>query len=143
MNSCPFCSIGAGEVDGELVAYRTDNVFVIPVPWQRARNLGHCLVLPTEHVLGLHLAPRDLRNEVFEVVSRVVAAVPEAFGACGTSVHQNNDIPGQTLPHLHVHVIPRYPDDEYTLPDTTTKSAIPFEVRVQQAEQLRNVLVRA
>ncbi|WP_425571000.1 HIT family protein [Planotetraspora kaengkrachanensis] len=139
MNSCPFCLIGAGDVDGELLAYRTANVFVLPVPWQRAKNLGHCLVLPTAHVTSLHAAPRDLLTELFDVVAQVTAAVREAFGAPGSMVLQNDNIPGQTLSHLHVHAIPRSPDDEFILADPD-KMEIPFEVRAQQAAQLRRAL---
>lgn len=139
MSPCPFCLIGAGDVDGELVAYRTANVFVLPVPWQRAKNLGHCLVLPTAHVTSLHTAPRDLLAELFDVVGQVTAAVREAFGAPGNMVLQNDNIPGQTLSHLHVPVIPRSPDDGFILSDAG-KIEIPFEVRAQQAAQLRKAL---
>ncbi|GIH45450.1 HIT family protein [Microbispora rosea] len=141
MNSCPVCPIGAGDVDGEVVAYRTTNVFVLPVPWQRAKNLGHCLVLPTAHVTSLHTAPRDLLAELFDVVAQVTAAVREAFGAPGSMVLQNDNIPGQTLSHLHVHAIPRSPDDGFILADPA-KLEIPFGVRAQQAAQIREVLAR-
>ncbi|KAA9382086.1 HIT family protein [Microbispora cellulosiformans] len=130
---------GAGDVDGELVASRTANVFVLPVPSQRAKNLGHCLVLPTAHVTSLHTAPRDLLAELFDVVGQVTAAVREAFGAPGSMVLQNDNIPGQTLSHLHVPVIPRSPDDGFILSDPG-KIEIPFEVRAQQAAQLRKAL---
>ncbi|WP_049567478.1 HIT family protein [Nonomuraea sp. SBT364] len=139
MNSCPFCPIGAGDVEGELVAHRTANVFVLPVPWQRAKNLGHCLVLPAAHVTSLHAAPRGLLAELFDVVAQVTAAVREVFGAPGSMVLQNDDIPGQTLSHLHVHVIPRSPDDGFILADPG-KLEIPFEARAQQAARLREAL---
>ncbi len=54
-------------------------------------------------------------------------------------VLQNDNIPGQTLSHLHVHVIPRSPDDGFTLPDPD-KIEVSFEVRAQQAAQLRKAL---
>ncbi|MET8156855.1 HIT family protein [Sphaerisporangium sp. NPDC005289] len=141
MSSCPFCPIGAGDVDSELVAYRTANVFVLPIPWQRAKNLGHCLVLPTAHVTSLDAVPGDLLAELFDVVAQITAAVREAFGAPGSMVLQNDNIPGQTLFHLHVHVIPRSPDDGFILADPD-KLEIPFEVRAQQAVQLRKALTR-
>jgi histidine triad (HIT) family protein len=137
--TCPFCLIGAGDVDRELVAYRTRRIFVLPVPWQRTNNLGHCLILPTMHVTSLHAASPDLLTELFDVVSQVTAAVRDAFGAPGSMVLQNNNVPDQTLFHLHVHVIPRSPGDGFTLPDNT-KLQIPFAVRAQQAAQLREIL---
>lgn len=136
---CPFCLIGTGEADAELVAYRTSNTFVVPVPDQRPRNMGHCLILPTEHVTSLDTASTELRNEIFEVVSRVVAAVPKAFNAVGSIVQQNNSIPGQVLHHLHVHVIPRFHGDDFSQPDPD-KVKVPFEMRAQQAKRLRTAL---
>ncbi|GAA4591776.1 hypothetical protein GCM10023194_51920 [Planotetraspora phitsanulokensis] len=56
-------------------------------------------------------------------------------------VLQNDNIPGQTLFHLHVHAIPRSPGDGFILADPA-KIEIPFEVRVQQAAQLRKALTK-
>ncbi|MEV0228131.1 HIT family protein [Nonomuraea sp. NPDC050786] len=140
MSECPFCLIGAGAVDRDLVAYRTENVFVIPVPWQRAKNMGHCLVLPREHVTDLYSADRNLITELFDVVARVSAAAPKAFGASGSTIQQNNTIPDQVLHHLHVHVIPRSIGDAFKQPDITTKSEIPYAARVEQAAALRAAL---
>ncbi|MEW9549717.1 HIT family protein [Nonomuraea sp. NPDC050783] len=139
VNACPFCLIGAGDVDRELVAYRTSNVFVLPVPSQRPKNLGHCLVLPTMHVTSLHTAAPDLVAELFDVVGRVTAAARKAFGAPGSMILQNDNIPGQTLFHLHVHVIPRSPGDGFVLQDPA-KLEIPLAIRAQQAVQLRKAL---
>ncbi|MET8141550.1 HIT family protein [Sphaerisporangium sp. NPDC005288] len=75
------------------------------------------------------------------MVAQITAAVREAFGAPGSMVLQNDNIPGQTLFHLHVHVIPRSPDDGFILADPD-KLEIPFEVRAQQAVQLRKALTR-
>jgi len=81
-------------------------------------------------------------TELFDVVAQVTAAVREAFGAPGSMVLQNDNIPGQTLSHLHVHVIPRSPDDGFILADPG-KIEVSFEVRAQQAAQLHRALTDA
>ncbi|MDT0344109.1 HIT family protein [Streptomyces litchfieldiae] len=139
MSDCPFCLIGRGEVDGDLVAHRSPNVFVVPALMQRANNPGHTLVLPVEHVTGLDTAGPALLGEVFNVTAAVVAGVRAAFGAVGSTIVQNNDAPGQVLHHLHVGVIPRFPDDGYRVPEPALFEG-PRSVRAEQAAALRRVL---
>lgn len=66
---CPFCAIGAGEVAQDLIALRTENVFVIPTLKQRPANLGQVIALPAVHVTALHEAEPALRTELFDVVA--------------------------------------------------------------------------
>ncbi|MET8029061.1 HIT family protein [Streptomyces avermitilis] len=139
MSECPFCMIGQGKIDADLVAYRSQNVFVIPTLMQRENNPGHTLVLPLAHVTGLHEAPRDLLQEIFEVVARVSSAVKIAYQAVGSTITQNNDIPGQVLHHLHVHVVPRFDGDDFQLPDPRVSEA-PRAVRLKRASLLRRSL---
>lgn len=108
MSDCAFCRIGQGEIDEDLVAYRSENVFVVPELKQRPNNPGHALVLPVSHVTDLHDVPADLLHEIFEVTARVTSGVKDAYGAVGSTVTQNNHIPGQELHHVHVHVVPRF-----------------------------------
>ena len=137
--TCPFCEIASSEEEEDLIAYRSESVFVITALRQRANHYGHALVLPTEHVVDLSGAPPSLLAEVFEVVARVSAAMPRAFGAVGTTILQNNSIPDQTLLHLHVHVVPRFVGDGFRLPDPTV-SVIDRETRVAQAAEIARAL---
>jgi histidine triad (HIT) family protein len=139
VSDCPFCAIGRGEIDADLVAYRSRRVFVIPTLMQREKNPGHTLVLPVAHVDGLRAASADLLRELFEVVANVSAAVRDAYGAVGSTVMQNNDIPGQVLHHLHVSVIPRFPDDAFRIPEPSLVEG-PRDVRLERASLLREVL---
>ena len=71
---------------------------------------GHVLVVPREHVETLpDLEPAGV-GPLFERVRRLAAAVPAAVGAVGTFVAVNNKV-SQSVPHLHVHVVPRRPKD--------------------------------
>jgi histidine triad (HIT) family protein len=71
---------------------------------------GHVLVAPLEHYVTLADLPADLVGPLFTRVQRVSAAMPEALGAQGSFVAENN-IVSQSVPHLHVHVVPRTKGD--------------------------------
>ena len=118
---------------------RTGDVFVIPTLKQRSANHGQVIVLPVAHVTALHEAGPVLRADVFDVVSTLTAAMPVAFGATGSTVFQNNDTPDQTLDHLHVHVVPRFAADGFSMPDPAI-SAAPRALRAELATRLRRAL---
>lgn len=140
MAVCPFCQIAAGEVDSDLVAYRSANVFVLPALTQRENNRGHVLVLPTAHVIELVGAPPGLLRELFDVVARVSRAALPAFGAVGTTIFQNNGAPDQILSHLHVHVVPRFANDDFRIPEPAI-SVIDPAIRAAQAAALARALL--
>jgi len=67
---------------------------------------GHCLVIPREHVETLGDLPSPLTAPLFDVVAAVARALEAGLGADGTFVAINNRV-SQSVPHLHVHVVPR------------------------------------
>jgi histidine triad (HIT) family protein len=71
---------------------------------------GHTLVIPRVHHETLPDLPADLLAPLFAAVQRLSVAVPEAMGAQGTFVAANNVV-SQSVPHLHVHVVPRVRKD--------------------------------
>ena len=139
---CPFCVIGSGDVDQDLVVLRTGDVFVIPTLKQRAANHGQIIVLPVAHVTALHEAGPVLRAELFDVVATLTSTIQDAFGATGSTVWQNNDAPGQDLSHLHIHVVPRFAGDDFVMPDRALGAA-PRPLRAELAARLRRTLSRA
>jgi len=71
---------------------------------------GHVLVVPRDHHETLVDVPTELLTPLFSTVQRVQRAVVEGVGAQGTFVAMNNVV-SQSVPHLHVHVIPRTKGD--------------------------------
>lgn len=71
---------------------------------------GHLLVIPIAHVPTLPELPAELVGPFFERVRRLTGAVERGTGARGSFVAMNNRI-SQSVPHLHVHVVPRNPKD--------------------------------
>jgi histidine triad (HIT) family protein len=138
---CPFCAIGSGDVDQDLVVFRTGDVFVVPTLKQRAANRGQVVVLPVAHVTALHEAGPALRAELFDAVATLASAMADAFGAAGSTVFQNAGAPGQEVAHLHVHVVPRFTGDGFVMPDPAIQAA-PHPLRAELAMRLRQALAR-
>lgn len=107
MADCVFCRILAGEVPAQAV-YSDDET----VAFLDARPVfkGHVLVVPRRHYVTLADLPPDAVGPLFQRVRLLSAAVPAALGAQGTFVALNNVV-SQSVPHLHVHVVPRTKGD--------------------------------
>ena len=71
---------------------------------------GHVLVVPKVHLETLTDVPQESLGPLFARVQRLAAAIPEALDATGTFVGVNNKV-SQSVPHMHVHVVPRRPKD--------------------------------
>lgn len=98
-----FCQIIAGELPALEVWRDADVVAFLD---HRPVFKGHVLVCPTRHVETLPDLPAELVPPLLAVTQRIAAAVVPAFGAQGSFVAVNNVV-SQSVPHLHVHVVPR------------------------------------
>lgn len=107
MAECVFCGIVAGSVPAFKVIDSPDGVGFLDT---RPVFKGHVLVVPRTHVITLPELPSDLLPGYFGLVQRLAAAVPEALGAKGTFV-ANNNVVSQSVAHLHFHVVPRTKGD--------------------------------
>jgi histidine triad (HIT) family protein len=107
MSKCVFCSIAAGTEKASFV-YRSDEI----VAFLDTRPVfkGHVLVTPTEHIGTLGDLAAEEVPRLFDVVRLLSGAVERGLGADGTFVAINNKI-SQSVPHLHVHVVPRRKGD--------------------------------
>jgi histidine triad (HIT) family protein len=101
--SCVFCAIAEGSVPAAVVLDSPDVVAFLDV---RPVFPGHVLVVPRDHVETLVDLPSASLPGLFEAVQRVAAAVVSGLGADGSFVAVNNVV-SQSVPHLHVHVVPR------------------------------------
>ncbi len=101
--SCLFCTIVAGQAPAATVLEHPDALgFLDTAPVFP----GHVLLVPRVHVVTLAELPAELLGPFFAQVQRVSAALPVALGCEGTWVSMNNVV-SQSVPHLHVHVVPR------------------------------------
>ena len=107
MATCVFCRIVAG-AEPAHVAFEDD----VAVGFLDIRPLfpGHVLLVPREHVATLADLPEERVGPLFERARLLSAAMPEAMGSQGSFVAMNNTV-SQSVPHLHVHVVPRTKGD--------------------------------
>lgn len=103
--SCVFCAIVRGETHAHRVLEDDEVVAFLDV---RPLFFGHVLVVPREHVVTLPELPDP--GPLFRRVQLLSAAVPVAMKAEGSFVALNNVV-SQSVPHLHVHVVPRKKKD--------------------------------
>jgi histidine triad (HIT) family protein len=102
-----FCQIVRGELEAALV-HRDDQV--VAFLDHRPVFKGHVLVAPVQHVDTLLELPPELMVPVVRTAQRVAQALGTALGAQGSFVAVNNVV-SQSVPHLHVHVVPRSKGD--------------------------------
>ena len=107
MASCVFCEIVAGRAPAH-VAFADE----LAVGFLDIRPLfaGHVLLVPRTHVETLVDLPVDQVGPLFERAQRLASAMVTALGAQGSFVAVNNTV-SQSVPHLHVHVVPRTKGD--------------------------------
>lgn len=101
------CQIVAGELSASVVA-RTDEV--IAFLDHRPLFPGHVLVSPVRHVDTLLHLPADLMQPLLTMAQRIAAVFGTKLGSQGSFVAMNNVV-SQSVPHLHIHVVPRTKGD--------------------------------
>ncbi len=104
---CVFCRIVTGELEADLVLETEHLVGFLD---QRPVFKGHVLLVPREHVVTLPDLPAGLRDPFLAAAQRIAAAVVDELGAQGSFVAVNNTV-SQSVPHLHLHVVPRTKGD--------------------------------
>ena len=107
--NCIFCKILAGEIPSAVVYEDDDFKAILDVnPAVR----GHVIILPKNHAANIFELPDEDASKVMVVAKKIAAAVQKTYSCDGVNILQNNGkVAGQTVFHLHVHVIPRYEGD--------------------------------
>ena len=105
--SCIFCDIAAGRLSAEIV-WRGEGALAFLD--HRPLFPGHVLLIPDRHIMTLADLPASETGQFFEAGQRLERAVTEAVGAEGSFIAINNRV-SQSVPHLHLHVVPRRKGD--------------------------------
>ena len=104
---CIFCTIIAGEAEAEIVYDGPEAVAFLDM---RPLFHGHVLLCPREHHETLADLPAEQVGPLFELAQRLSVAVRDGMDAKGSFVAMNNKV-SQSVPHLHVHIVPRTKGD--------------------------------
>jgi histidine triad (HIT) family protein len=104
---CAFCAVAHGEADAQLVFEDEASLAFLD---HRPLFAGHSLLIPRAHHETLADLPPEQIETYFGAAQLLSRAIPEAMGAEGSFVAINNVV-SQSVPHLHVHVVPRVRKD--------------------------------
>lgn len=114
MDNCIFCKIIAGEIPSATV-YEDDDFKAIMDIGPAAK--GHVIILSKRHMANIYEIEEQTASRALLVASKIARAQKEALGCDGVNILQNNEeAAGQTVFHLHIHVIPRFKNDGVTIP---------------------------
>jgi len=109
MENCIFCKIANGEIPSRTV-YENEEFRVILDMGPATR--GHALVLPKEHYADLFEIPEEKAAAAIRTAKKAAEKIKTQLHADGMNIVQNNGTAaGQTVPHFHIHLIPRYEND--------------------------------
>lgn len=111
IENCPFCAIARGEDRSVEVVAEAESwlAFFPPEP----ATTGHTLVIPRQHVPDLWSAEPELAAALMKAVVRVGNAITQAVRPEGMNlISSSGRAAEQTVFHLHLHVVPRWEDDE-------------------------------
>ena len=107
--NCIFCKIIAGEIPSTAVYEDEDFRAILDVnPAAR----GHVIILPKKHAANIFELDEAEASKVLPIAKKIATAVMKTYHCDGVNILQNNgEAAGQTVFHLHVHVVPRYYGD--------------------------------
>lgn len=111
---CIFCKVVAGDIPAEVVDEDEHTVALMDInPWTR----GHVVVVPRRHSRNLWEVPDEDLERVTATARRVARRMRERLSCDGINLLNSCEPAAwQTIPHFHLHVIPRYDDDPLQLP---------------------------
>lgn len=106
-----FEKIADREIPGKIIWEDTDVIAFLDIS---QATKGHTLVVPKKATESVLTAPAEVVSKVNLVSQRLAKDLVEIFGAEGVNIITNaGETSGQTVPHYHVHIIPRYAKDEF------------------------------
>ena len=125
MDNCIFCKIAGGEIPAATL-YEDENFRVILDLGPASK--GHALILPKEHYANLYEIDEEVAGNAMKLAKRLVTKMTDALKCDGFNLVQNNgEVAGQTVFHFHMHLIPRYENDQVGL--TWTPGTLTEEVK--------------
>ena len=134
VDDCVFCKILKGEIPSTKI-YEDEKVlaFLDIAPF----NFGHTVIVPKDHHHSATTLGEDYLAAMFTVAPKLATAIMTATGAEGFNLVLNNGhVAGQVVPHAHLHILPRFADDEVLI-SAPTKSYADVSEMSSLAEKIK------
>lgn len=136
LENCIFCKIIKGEIPSAKV-YEDEHVLAFLDLSQATK--GHTLVIPKKHVENVLELDEETAAHIFSVVPKIARSLTSTLHAKGLNIANNNkEVAGQTVFHVHIHLVPRYSEDDgFQVFFTNHMDEYSSEVLQQIAESVR------
>ena len=132
INDCILCKIAQGTMPSGTL-YEDDDFRVILDRGPATR--GHALILPKQHYKDIYEIPEDVLARVSKLAKKMIEKMTAVLGCDGFNIVQNNgETAGQTVFHFHMHLIPRYKNDQVGL--TWTPEKLTDEVKQENLDKM-------
>lgn len=133
-DNCIFCKIANGEIPSKTVY--EDEEFRVILDLGPATK-GHALILPKNHFANLYELPDETAGKVMQLAKKMAGQITDKLHCDGFNLVQNNgEVAGQTVFHFHMHLIPRYEDDNQAI------GWKPGEPTQEELEEIRQQIVK-
>ena len=109
---CIFCAIAAHEIPSKVVY--EDDKFIAFLDLTQT-TIGHTLVVPKRHSKCIFDLNDEDAKEIMVVVKKVANKLKASLNPIGLNIINNNEKPLQSVDHFHIHLIPRYEDDNFDI----------------------------
>lgn len=111
LSDCIFCKIINKKVESYIIFEDNDMVCILDV---FPANKGHILVIPKIHVVDIFSLEKSLGAKLFSKTTELAKCIKTTFGTNNINIIQNNGpIAGQSVNHFHIHIIPRFENDNF------------------------------
>ena len=111
--NCIFCKIIEGEIPSKTLFENDEFKVIFDIS---PASKGHVIILPKYHAANIFELPEEVTAKAFVLAKKIATVLKEVLNCDGVNILQNNgEAAGQTVFHLHIHVIPRYKDDNMGL----------------------------
>lgn len=107
---CPFCQFISGEIEKPIL-FQNDSGFVVRDGFPITD--GHTLIIPKHHIGSFFEISQQQRQDLFELVDLAKVDLDKHYNPASYNIGINDgEAAGQTIPHLHIHLIPRYHEED-------------------------------
>lgn len=132
-DDCIFCKIANGEIPTNAIY--EDDMFKVILDLSPATK-GHALILTKEHYANIFELPEEVAGKAMQLAKKLAGQMKENLQCDGFNIVQNNgEVAGQTVFHFHMHLIPRYNDDNQNILWT------PGESTPEGLEEIKNKII--